>query len=190
MGTKTRAHFGATMRAHFGPAMCTKSKESHRKCKMRAHFGAARRPHSESVFCPKRSHFESHFGRPFRPPYRPPFRHHVFPGEAFASWQWLNHLVSKVPAGKKALIINMGETAVCLYQGTGKGTVMAGKKRKRDGSVQRGNRATRRKYLTPMRQCTTMHELFGFVCRVRSSLDCTFRSNTSKFCNTTHRQSN
>ena len=53
-----------------------------------------------------------------------------------------------MPAGKKALIINMGETAVCSYQGAGNGTIMAGKKRKRDGPVQRVNRATRRTYLT------------------------------------------
>ena len=57
-------------------------------------------------------------------------------------------MVSQVPAGKKALIINMDETAVCLFQGTGKGTVIAGKKRKRDGPVQRVNRSTRRTYLT------------------------------------------
>ena len=33
-------------------------------------------------------------------------------------------MISKVPAGKKALLINMNETAVCLYPGTGKGTVI------------------------------------------------------------------
>lgn len=70
------------------------------------------------------------------------------PVQAFASWQWLNYLLSKVPAGKKALVINVDETAVCLFQGTGKGTIMAGKKRRRDGPVQRVNRATRRTYLT------------------------------------------
>ena len=143
-----RTHFWDTMRDHFWPAVCAPHKESHRKCKARANFGAARRPHFENIFGHKRFHFGSSFRPPLRPPYRPPFGHHVVPGEAFASWQWLNHLVSKVAAGKKALIINMDETAVCLYQGTGKGTVMAGKKRKRDGPVQRVNRATRRTYLT------------------------------------------
>lgn len=70
------------------------------------------------------------------------------PCEAFASWQWLNYLLSKVPIGKKPLIINMDETAVCLFQGQGKGTVIAGKKRKRDEPVQRVNRAAHRTYLT------------------------------------------
>ena len=56
------------------------------------------------------------------------------PGEAFASWQWLNYLVSKVPAGKKALLINMDETAVCLFQGPSKGTVIAGKKRQQQAA--------------------------------------------------------
>ena len=37
--------------------------------------------------------------------------------EAFASWPWFNYLASKVPAGKKALITNIDETAVCLFQG-------------------------------------------------------------------------
>ena len=36
--------------------------------------------------------------------------------EAFASWPWFNYLASKVPAGKKALITNIDETAVCLFQ--------------------------------------------------------------------------
>ena len=45
--------------------------------------------------------------------------------EAFASWQWVNYLISKVPAGKKPLLINMDETAVCLFQGTGRGTIIA-----------------------------------------------------------------
>ena len=66
----------------------------------------------------------------------------------FSSWQWLNHLVSRVPAGKKALLINLDGTAVCLFQGTVRGTVAVGKKRKRDLPIQRVNRATRRTYLT------------------------------------------
>ena len=53
-----------------------------------------------------------------------------------------------MPAGKKALLINLDETAVCLFQGTGRGTVVVGKKRKRDLPVQRVNRAIRRTYLT------------------------------------------
>jgi len=45
-------------------------------------------------------------------------------------------------------MINMDETAVCLYQGPRKGTIIASKKRKRDGPVQRVSHATTRTYLT------------------------------------------
>ena len=57
-------------------------------------------------------------------------------------------MAGQVPAGRKPLLINMDETAVCLFQGAGKGIVIASKKRKRDGPVQRVSRATRRTYLT------------------------------------------
>jgi hypothetical protein len=72
----------------------------------------------------------------------------LFLPEAFASWQWFNHVVGQVPAGKKPLVINLDETAVCLFQGTGRGTVIVGKKRKREEPVQRVNRATRRTNVT------------------------------------------
>ena len=42
-----------------------------------------------------------------------------FPGlslvEAFASWRWFNYLVSQVPAGKRALLINMDETLWAVF---------------------------------------------------------------------------
>ena len=57
-------------------------------------------------------------------------------------------MTSKVPAGKKALIINLDETAVCLLQSIKRGTVIVGKKRKRDSPVQQVSRASRRTYLT------------------------------------------
>ena len=60
----------------------------------------------------------------------------------------MNYLVRQVPAGKKALLINLDETAVCLWQGTQRGTVLVSKKRKREEPIQRVNRATRRTYLT------------------------------------------
>ena len=44
--------------------------------------------------------------------------------EAFASWPWFNYLASKVPAGKKALITNIDETAVCLFQGARRGAML------------------------------------------------------------------
>ena len=43
--------------------------------------------------------------------------------KAFASWPWFNYLASKVPAGKKALITNIDETAVCLFQVAGRGAM-------------------------------------------------------------------
>ena len=36
----------------------------------------------------------------------------IGPGEAFASWQWLNFLISKVPAGKKVLLIKV---SLCVF---------------------------------------------------------------------------
>ena len=44
--------------------------------------------------------------------------------EAFASWQWFNYLARKVPAGKKALITNIDEMAVCFFQGTRRGAML------------------------------------------------------------------
>ena len=44
--------------------------------------------------------------------------------EAFASWPWFNYLVSKVPAGKKALITSIDETAVCLFQDARRGAML------------------------------------------------------------------
>ena len=44
--------------------------------------------------------------------------------EAFASWPWFNYLASKMPAGKKALITNIDETAVCLFQGARRGAIL------------------------------------------------------------------
>ena len=60
----------------------------------------------------------------------------------------MNYLVRQVPAGKKLLLINLDETAVCLWQGDQRGTVLVSKKRKREEPIQRVNRATRRTYLT------------------------------------------
>ena len=37
--------------------------------------------------------------------------------EGFASWQWVNYLISKVPTGKKPLLINMDETQVVCSGG-------------------------------------------------------------------------
>ena len=36
-------------------------------------------------------------------------------GQAFASWRWCNYLMSKVPAGNKALMNNMDEAAIQLF---------------------------------------------------------------------------
>ena len=44
--------------------------------------------------------------------------------EAFASWPWFNYLASKVPAGKKALITNIDETAMCSFLGKRRGAML------------------------------------------------------------------
>ena len=52
------------------------------------------------------------------------------PHKAFAAWQWFNYLEARVPPGKKLLRVNFDETAVCLFQGKGKGNMFIAKRRK------------------------------------------------------------
>ena len=47
--------------------------------------------------------------------------------EVFSVWQWWNYLCSQIPVGKTALRINLDETAICLFQGDGKGNVFMSK---------------------------------------------------------------
>lgn len=50
----------------------------------------------------------------------------TFPGvlaEAFSSWNWYNYLASKAPPAKRLLRVNIDETSVSLWQGSGKGTI-------------------------------------------------------------------
>lgn len=56
-------------------------------------------------------------------------------------WRWNNYLVSQVPAGKTPLLINIDETAICRFQGHGKGTVFVRK------AVQKVSLAKRREYM-------------------------------------------
>ena len=44
--------------------------------------------------------------------------------KAFASWPWFNYLAGTAPAGKKALITNIDETAVCFFQGARRGAML------------------------------------------------------------------
>ena len=68
-----------------------------------------------------------------------------FSKQAFAAWQWYNYVADRVPAGKTALRINLDETSVCLFQGTGRGTVFVSKKRR---LTQHAPRALRRRCMT------------------------------------------
>ena len=65
-------------------------------------------------------------------------------------WQWFNFLAAQVPSGKTVLKINLDETAICLYQGEGKGNILLSKKRPRGEAevVQRVPHSRRRTYLT------------------------------------------
>ena len=50
----------------------------------------------------------------------------TFPGvlaEAFSSWNWYNYLASKAPPAKRLLRVNIDETSVSWWQGSGKGTI-------------------------------------------------------------------
>ena len=52
----------------------------------------------------------------------------AFPCEATAVWQWSNHSRSRTQAGRQTLCINIDETAICLFQGHGKGNLFCSKK--------------------------------------------------------------
>ena len=75
-----------------------------------------------------------------------PVRH-----QAFASWQWANYVFSQVPPGKRVLRVNFDETAICLFQGAGRGNVFLAKT---DPAVQHVPLGKRRTFLTHV----------GFVC--------------------------
>ena len=60
-------------------------------------------------------------------------------------WQWWNYYQSLIPAGKSTLKINMDETAICLFQGGGKGNVLLAKG---FAAVQHAPRSKRRTYMT------------------------------------------
>ena len=67
---------------------------------------------------------------------------------ALASWQWWNHLETHIPPGKVPLRINTDETSICLFQGSGKGTIFVKKVK------QKVSKSQKRKNLT----------LLSFVC--------------------------
>ena len=62
--------------------------------------------------------------------------------QASASWRWWSYLHAQVPSGKRPLRVNIDETALCLFQGGGKGTVFVSK------AIQRASLSKRRTYLT------------------------------------------
>ena len=59
-----------------------------------------------------------------------------------AIWQWANYLHAQVPPGKKALLVNFDETAICAYMGGGKGNLFVRK------AVQRLPKTQQRTYMT------------------------------------------
>ena len=66
-------------------------------------------------------------------------------------WQWWNYAVSRVPAGKEALKLNLDETSVCLFQGGAKGALMVSQRRLGDRPpelVQHASASNRRACLT------------------------------------------
>jgi len=66
--------------------------------------------------------------------------------EAHTVWQWWNHYHSQLPEGKRALRINLDETAICAFQGgDAEGNVFIGKSVRAVLNVSHGPRRT---YLT------------------------------------------
>ena len=70
--------------------------------------------------------------------------------EAGALWQWWNCAASHVPPGFVLLRINLDETSICLFQGSGKGAVAfrKGKQCPSEEPVQGVARSTKRSCLT------------------------------------------
>ena len=90
-------------------------------------------------------------GPPGGPLLRTAFRPILFfLAQAGAVWHWWNFAVSRVPAGKRVLRLNLDETSVCLFPGTAKGTIMVKKRRLDAGPevAQRMQKAHRRTCLT------------------------------------------
>ena len=50
--------------------------------------------------------------------------------QATAAWTWFNYICSRVPLGKQVLRMNLDETAVCLFQGGGRGNLFISKKQR------------------------------------------------------------
>ena len=67
--------------------------------------------------------------------------------QAQTVWQWFNYLAAAVPAGKRALRLNLDETAICMHQQSPKGNICVDRKRARS-IHQHVPRAKRRRYLT------------------------------------------
>lgn len=63
--------------------------------------------------------------------------------QAFAVWQWYNHICSTVPAGRRLLNVNLDETSVAFFHGHHKGNVVL-RKRPWGPSADRTQGATRR----------------------------------------------
>ena len=91
-----------------------------------------------SVFVNDRTQNGGHYMAAFwGPPYdftqelaatrRPPFsgpRHTFFQTQATAVWHWANFLHARIPPHERAVVVNMDETSIRLYQKPGKGYVV------------------------------------------------------------------
>ena len=80
----------------------------------------------------------------FRARISPP-RNAFFVVQALAALHWYNYVADQVPADKRILRLNIDETSVCLFQGSGRSNVFVSKKRRVSQHV---SRATRRRCMT------------------------------------------
>ena len=62
--------------------------------------------------------------------------------KAWAAWQWYNYLECNIPAGKRALRINLDETSICLFQGATRGNICLSKTEPRVQHARLGERRT------------------------------------------------
>ena len=91
-------------------------------------------------------------------------------------WQWWNCAAEHAPAGLELLRINLDETAVCLFQGGGKGTVICRKRRLSGELVQRVKAGAKRTYLTHIALVCDRPELQPLLPQVVIGNEATFRA--------------
>ena len=89
--------------------------------------------------------------------------------KALASWQWFNYVAGAVQRGRRLLRINVDETAICLFQGGGRGNVFL---KKAEDCHQHASLSQRRTYLTHVAFICDDAAAAAVHCRWKSIAEC------------------